>query len=282
MAGENSNPGAFHTAPSSRAQREQHLSMLERQYRQLDDEELGSAQRHLASSEQALHAARAGCDVRAERWTTNSRVVGHTLYDRPSPSPRRSSPRSLTRDAINSRRTPPIGAHPIHDLTQSQKGTCFSAKRHREFAQLLSQAAPPASPSRRGSSPSWRGSSPSRPPPVMVPYTPVSSCSADVPLLPPSRREAHFYPAAATAPSSGPSNSHAYSRAHRQTRRRDAATRLERGARCGARARRGARPRGGGGRALRTCGTRGGAAGRGGDHGGGGGGGGVLPKSALR
>ena len=111
--------------------------MLDPQYRRLNDEELGSAQRKLASSEQALKAARAGCDVRSERWTTNSRVVGHTLYDRPSPSPRRSRPRSLTRDAINARRTPPIGAHPIHDLTQSQKGACFSSRRHREPAQLL-------------------------------------------------------------------------------------------------------------------------------------------------
>ena len=152
--------------------------MLGAQYRRLNDEELGSAQRKLASSEQALKAARAGCDVRSERWTTNSRVVGHTLYDRPSPSPRRSRPRSLTRDAINARRTPPIGAHPIHDLTQSQKGACFSSRRHREPAQLLPQGS-------RADSPTWRGSSPSRPPPVLVPHTPVS---ADAPLLPPSRR----------------------------------------------------------------------------------------------
>ena len=163
--------------------------MLERQYRQLNDEELGSAQRHLVSSEQALQAARAGCDVRSERWTTNSRVVGHTVYDQPlhRSTPRqvdsshRSTPRSLSRDAINSRRTPPIGAHPINDLTQNQKGACTT----RRPKQLI-QAAPPGSPS-------WRGFSPSRPPPVMVPYTPVSR-SADVPLLPPSRREAYFYP----------------------------------------------------------------------------------------
>ena len=149
--------------------------MLERQYRQLNDEELGSAQRHLVSSEQALQAARAGCDVRSERWTTNSRVVGHTVYDQPS---HRSTPRSLSRDAINSRRTPPIGAHPINDLTQNQQGAALSTRHPKQ----LIQAAPPGSPS-------WRGVSPSRPPPVMVPYTPVSR-SADVPLLPPSRREA--------------------------------------------------------------------------------------------
>lgn len=202
----------MHEARARRHGTKPHGAMLERQYRQLNDEELGSAQRHLASSEQALQAARAGCDVRSERWTTNSRVVGHTLYDQPlhRSTPRqidsshRSTPRSLTRDAINSRRTPPIGAHPINDLTQNQKGACLSTRRPKQ----LIQAAPPGSPSRRGSSPSWRGSSPSRPPPVMVPFTPVSSCSADVPLLPPSRREAHFYtsttlhPATATAPAS--------------------------------------------------------------------------------
>ena len=197
------------------------FGMLDAQYRRLNDEELGSAQRKLASSEQALKAARAGCDVRSERWTTNSRVVGHTLYDRPSPSPRRSRPRSLTRDAINARRTPPIGAHPIHDLTQSQKGACFSARRHREPAQLLSQGS-------RADSPTWRGSSPARPPPVLVPHTPVS---ADAPLLPPSRRAQPQPPAPAPARSSDASHdAHAGARAHRQARRRDTAARHERGA----------------------------------------------------
>ena len=38
-------------------------TMIDAQYRRLNDEELGSAQRKLASSEQALKAARAGCDV---------------------------------------------------------------------------------------------------------------------------------------------------------------------------------------------------------------------------
>ena len=133
---------------------------VDSQYSRLTDEEANcSAQRHLVSSEQALQAARAGCDVRAERWTTNPGWRGHApLFDRPA----RITPRSHPRAATYSRRTLPIGSHPINDLTRPQA--------HR----LATSRAQPAAPA-----------SPSRPPPVMVPYTPVDSLSADVPLLPP-------------------------------------------------------------------------------------------------
>ena len=92
---------------------------LERQYRRLDDEAKAnvSAQRHLVSSEQALQAARAGCDVRAERWTTNPGCeYGHApLFDRPS----HRMPRSTPRANAYSRRTLPVGPHPISDLSRT-------------------------------------------------------------------------------------------------------------------------------------------------------------------
>ena len=63
-----------------------------------------SAQWHLAASEQALQAARAGCDVRAERYT-------QPLFDRPV-AERRGAPFSYPG------RVPltPLSPHPITEL----------------------------------------------------------------------------------------------------------------------------------------------------------------------
>ena len=126
-----------------------------------------SAQRHLAASEQALQAARAGYDVRAERWHSNPRYPYEPapLFDRPSGL---RTPRSHPR---HSRRS--IGPHPIDELTRAPP------------SQLVTGSDQPLP-------------SACRPPPVAVPYTPVASTAApDVPLPSPELDEARSRAAAA-------------------------------------------------------------------------------------